>query len=175
MCRSFRLAGLVREVLDAQGLDVDLVDLSLLTSDYGRRIHPCKACVSTAMPLCHWPCSCYPNHAMGQTGDWMAELYPRWAAAHGVMILCPVNWYQAPSVLKLMMDRLVCADGGKPDPTSTDGKDAAKAKALELKGWPFPKHLKGRRFSIIAHGDSEGADNVRRRLHDWLVEMELVA
>ena len=24
---------------------------------------PCKGCVSTAMPLCHWPCSCYPNHA----------------------------------------------------------------------------------------------------------------
>ena len=41
-------------------------------------IHPCKACVSTAQPLCHWPCSCYPNHALGQTNDWMAEIYPRW-------------------------------------------------------------------------------------------------
>ena len=47
---------------------------------------PCKACVSTAQPLCHWPCSCYPNHALGQTNDWMAELYPRWVAAHGVFI-----------------------------------------------------------------------------------------
>ena len=62
---------------------------------------------------------------MGQIHDWMNELYPRWVAAHGVMIVTPVHWYQAPSVLKLMMDRLVCADGGNPDPTSTHGKEAA--------------------------------------------------
>ena len=54
------------------------------------------------MPLCHWPCSCYPNHALGQTNDWMAEIYPRWVAAHGIFIACPVNWYQAPAGLKLM-------------------------------------------------------------------------
>jgi multimeric flavodoxin WrbA len=84
------------------------------------------------MPLCHWPCSCYPNHALGQVNDWMAEIYPKWVAAHGVMIVCPVNWYQAPSTLKLMIDRLVCADGGNPDPTSTGGKDPRRAKALEL-------------------------------------------
>jgi multimeric flavodoxin WrbA len=71
-----------------------VLDLSLLTAEYGRQILPCKACVSTAMPLCHWPCSCYPNHAMGQVGDWMNELYPRWVAAHGVMIVTPVYWYQ---------------------------------------------------------------------------------
>jgi hypothetical protein len=35
-----------------------------------------------------------PNNAMGQTNDWMAELYPRWVAAHGVLIVCPVHWYQ---------------------------------------------------------------------------------
>src|SRR4030095_15305475 len=33
--------------------------------------------------------------------------------------LMPVHWYQAPSSLKLMTDRLVCADGGNPDPTLT--------------------------------------------------------
>ena len=48
-------------------------------------------------------------------------------AAHGVMVLCPVHWYQAPASLKLMMDRLVCADGGNPDPTTTHGKDPAAA------------------------------------------------
>ena len=74
------------------------------------------------MPLCHWPCSCYPNHALGQVNDWMNEIYPRWVAAHGVMIVTPVYWYQAPSVLKLMIDRLVCADGGNPDPTSTPAR-----------------------------------------------------
>ena len=63
---------------------------------------------------------------MGQTNDWMAEIYPRWVAAHGVFILCPVHWYQAPASLKLMIDRLVCADGGNPDPTTTHGKDPAR-------------------------------------------------
>ena len=42
------------------------------------------------MPLCHWPCSCYPNHALRQTDDWMDEIYERWVAAHGVIILTPV-------------------------------------------------------------------------------------
>jgi multimeric flavodoxin WrbA len=64
----------------------------------------------------------------------MNEIYPMWAAAHGIMIVCPVNWYQAPSSLKLMIDRLVCADGGNPDPSSTGGKDAERAKAIELDG-----------------------------------------
>lgn len=105
--------------MERGAFDVDVLDLSRLTSEYGRVILPCKACVSTAMSLCHWPCSCYPNHAMGQVNDWMNEIYPRWVAAHGVMIVTPVHWYQAPSVLKLMMDRLVCADGGNPDPTWT--------------------------------------------------------
>jgi hypothetical protein len=30
--------------------------------------------------------------------------YPMWVAAHGVMIVTPVNWYQAPSGLKAMME-----------------------------------------------------------------------
>ena len=117
------------------------------------------------MPLCHWPCSCYPNHAMGQVNDWMNELYPRWVAAHGIFIATPVHWNQAPSVLKLMIDRLVCADGGNPDPTSTDGKDPAKAKALELKGWDYPRHLAGRAFAIVVHADAEGAAERAPRAH----------
>jgi hypothetical protein len=104
--KSWRLAKLAQHAIEQHdGFEVDLLDMSLLAAEYGRVIHPCKACVSTAMPLCHWPCSCYPNHAMNQTGDWMNELYPRWARAHGVMIVCPVNWYTMPSGLKLMIDR----------------------------------------------------------------------
>ncbi len=57
------------------------------------------------------------------------------------MIVTPVNWFQATSPLKLMMDRLVCADGGNPDPTLTHGKDPAKAKAEELKGWHYPSAI----------------------------------
>jgi multimeric flavodoxin WrbA len=111
---------------------------------------------------------------MGQTNDWMAEIYPRWVAAHGVFILCPVHWYQAPASLKLMIDRLVCADGGNPDPTTTRGKDPAMAKELELKGWPYPKHLAGRAFAVVAHGDAAGAEGLKRNLADWLTDIGLI-
>jgi multimeric flavodoxin WrbA len=175
MSKTFRLAQLAREVIEGgDGFECDVLDLSMLTAQYGRQILPCKACVSTAMPLCHWPCSCYPNHAMGQVNDWMNELYPRWVAAHGIMIVTPVYWYQAPSVLKLMIDRLVCADGGNPDPTTTGGKNPAKAKTLELAGWPYPRHLAGRAFAVVVHGDAEGTDALRRALTDWLLDMKLV-
>ncbi len=175
MSKTFRLVTLAKETLEATGkCEVDLLDLSHLTSEYGRLIHPCKACVSTAMPLCNWPCSCYPNHAMGQVNDWMNEIYPRWVAAHGVMIVTPVNWYQAPAGLKAMIDRLVCADGGNPDPTRTNGKDPQKAKELELAGWDYPKHLAGRAFSVVVHGDAEGAETLRRSLTDWLRDLQLI-
>lgn len=172
--KSFRMALLAQEVLISEGIDVDLLDLSRISSDYDRHIHPCKGCVSTAMPLCHWPCSCYPNHAMAQTNDWMGEIYEKWVAAHGIIIVTPVYWYQAPSVLKLMIDRLVCADGGNPDPTSTSGKDAEKAKALEMAGWPYPKHLAGRAYGLVVHGDVAGIEGLRRGLTDWLDWMGLI-
>jgi multimeric flavodoxin WrbA len=175
MSKTYRLTTTARETLaQEKDVEVDLLDLSRLTSEYGRMILPCKACVSTAMPLCHWPCSCYPNHAMGQVNDWMHEIYPRWVEAHGILIVTPVHWYQAPSVLKLMMDRLVCADGGNPDPTTTEGKSPEKAKALELAGWSYPRHLAGRAFGVVVHGDAAGAESVRRSLTDWLTDMELV-
>ena len=175
MSKSYRLADLARKTIeDEWQLKVDVLDLSRLASEYGRNIHPCKACFSTAAPLCHWPCSCYPNHALGQTQDWMNEIYPMWVAAHGIMIVTPVNWYSVSSPLKLMMDRLVCADGGNPDPTRTHGKDARKAKAIELEGWDYPRHLAGRVFSVVVHGDVEGAENVRRSIADWLRFMKLI-
>jgi multimeric flavodoxin WrbA len=174
MSKSYRLAKLAQDALETDGARVDFLDLSLLVSEYGRVIYPCKACVSTAQPLCHWPCSCYPNHALGQTQDWMNEIYPRWVAAHGVLIVAPVNWYHVPSVLKLMIDRLVCADGGNPDPTRTHGKNAEEAKAIELEGWDYPKHLAGRAFGAVVHGDVAGAGEVKNALCDWLEWMGLI-
>jgi multimeric flavodoxin WrbA len=175
MSKSWRLLEIAAEIFRAAGgIEVETLDLSRLTSEYGRNIHPCKGCFSTAAPLCHWPCSCYPNHSLGQVQDWMNDIYPMWVAAHGIMLVTPVNWYQATSPLKAMIDRLVCADGGNPDPTRTQGKDARRAKEIELAGWDFPRHLAGRLFSVVVHGDVEGVENLRRNLSDWLRSMQLV-
>ncbi len=173
--KTWRLVKIAQQVFEeARGVEVEVLDLSRIAAERSLHIHPCKACVSTAMPLCHWPCSCYPNHSYDQLNDWMADIYPMWVAAHGVMIVTPVHWYQAPTVLKSMIDRLVCADGGNPDPTSTHGKDPDKAKAIERKGWDFPRHLAGRLFSVVVHGDTAGTENLRRSLSDWLGDMGLI-
>jgi multimeric flavodoxin WrbA len=172
--KTWRLTELARKVVQAAGMEADVLDLSWVSSEYGRTIHPCKGCVSSAMPLCHWPCSCYPNHGQGQTNDWMAEIYERWVAAHAVIILAPTYWYQSPSPLKLMIDRMVSADGGNPDPTRTHGKDLAAAKAIEKKGWDYPKHVAGRAYGVVVHGDVAGVEEHRRNLCDWLEWMGLI-
>jgi multimeric flavodoxin WrbA len=172
--KTWRLTELARRVIQGAGMEADVLDLSLVTSEYGRNIHPCKGCLSSAMPLCHWPCSCYPNHALNQADDWMAEIYERWVAAHAVIVLAPTYWYQSPSPLKLMIDRLVCADGGNPDPTTTHGKRVAEAKTLEEKGWDYPKHLAGRAYGVVVHGDVAGVEVHRRNLTDWLEWMGLI-
>jgi multimeric flavodoxin WrbA len=175
MSKTYRLVEIAQQVFSfAENVEVEVLELSRLTAEYGRHIHPCKACFSTAAALCHWPCSCYPNYSLGQTQDWMNEIYPKWVAAHGIMIVTPVNWYHVSSPMKLMIDRLVCADGGNPDPTSTQGKDAKLAKDMELKGWDYPRHLAGRLFAVVVHGDTEGAEGVRRSLADWLRSMSLL-
>ncbi|MGF6612796.1 multimeric flavodoxin WrbA [Paraburkholderia sp. WSM4175] len=174
MSKSFRLAKIAQQALERRSCDVDFLDLSHLNSDRDLHIHPCKGCVSTAMPLCHWPCSCYPNHSLGLVNDWMNDIYERFAACHGVLIVTPVYWYQVSAPLKLMMDRLVCADGGNPDPTSTHGKKPDEAKRLELAGWDYPKHLAGRAYGVVVHGDVAGIEDSRRALADWLDWMGFV-
>jgi len=174
MSKTYRLAQAVCNHLRGEHIEPDLLDLSRVASDPMRHIHPCKGCVATAMPLCHWPCSCYPNHATRQVNDWMGEIYERWTAAHGVVLVTPVYWYQVASAMKLMMDRLVCADGGNPDPTTTSGKNPEKAKQIELAGWHYPQHLAGRVYGVIVHGDVAGIEASRRALTDWLDWMGLI-
>src|SRR3981081_3700482 len=128
MSKTWRLVKIAEPVFQDMGFAVGLLDLSRLTSEFGKQIHPCKACVSTSVALCHWPCSCYPNYAVGQTDDWMNEIYPLWVAAHGIMIVTPVNWYHTATGLKAMIDRLGGGDGGKPEPARTPGKRPGAAK-----------------------------------------------
>ena len=63
MSKTYRLCKIAEQALREQDIAVELLDLSRLTSEVGRHIHPCKSCVSTSMALCHWPCSCYPNYS----------------------------------------------------------------------------------------------------------------
>jgi multimeric flavodoxin WrbA len=172
--KTWRFTEMAKRVVERSGMEADVLDLSLVTSEYGVNIYPCKGCASSTMPLCHWPCSCYPNHALNQADDWMAEIYERWVAAHGVVILAPTYWYQSPGPLKQMIDRLVCADGGNPDPSSTHGKHLVEAKQIEQQGWNYPKHLAGRAYGVVVHGDVAGVEAHRRNLTDWLDWMGLI-
>ena len=49
------------------------------------------------------------------------------------------------------------------------------AKEIELKGWDYPRHLAGRVFSVVVHGDAGGAENLRRILCDWLEDIGLIS
>ena len=81
------------------------------------------------------------------------------SAAHGVMIVTPVNWYQAPAGTEgddrssgLRRRR---QSRTRPRPAARMPK---KAKALEMKGWDYPRHLAGRAFSVVVHGDAAGTE-----------------
>jgi len=50
---------------------------------------------STAMPLCHWPAHVIQT-IHGQVHDWMNEIYPRWVAAHGIMMSRPCTGTKRP-------------------------------------------------------------------------------
>ncbi len=73
-----------------------------------------------------------------------------------------------------MIDRMVCADGGNPDPTTTHGKKVEQARRIEAAGWDYPKHLAGRVYGVIVHGDVAGVESHRRNLTDWLDWMGLI-
>jgi len=45
---------------------------------------------------------------------------------------------------------------------------------MELAGWDYPKHLAGRVYGVVVHGDVAGTEGVRRQLTDWLDWMGLV-
>ena len=74
----------------------------------------------------------------------------------------------------LDLSRLTSEMGRQCRSTSTHGKTAKKAKEIELKGWDYPKHLAGRLFSVVVHGDTVGAEGLRRNLADWLTDLELI-
>ena len=37
-----------------------------------------------------------------------------------------------------------------------------------MAGWDYPKHLAGRAYGLVVHGDVAGVGDARRALSDWL-------
>ena len=169
-----RFTEIAKHVVAGLGGLADVLDLSLVTSEYGRQIHPCTRCVSSAKPLCARPCSCCPKPALGQADDWMAEIHERWLAAHGVMIVAPTHWSRSPTPLKLLIDRMVGVDGRNPDPMTPHGQHVDEARRTEALGWAFPKHVAGRTCGVVVHGDAADVDAHRRSLTDWLERMGMI-
>lgn len=141
------------------------IDYEDLGNVYGRaRIQSCNACVSTAMPLCVWPCNCYePGNEDEPDLLWDLDMYARLDLADAWAIIGPVNWYGPTSNLKLMFDRLVCANGGNPKEELIDHKNPEKAMALEhAPEWSALSlnHLEGRTAAFFCYSDG-GADEMQ--------------
>ena len=39
---------------------------------------------------------------------------------------------------------------------------------------PYPRHLAGRLFAVVVHGDTVGTESLRRALADWASDMHMV-
>ncbi len=144
-----------------QDIEIDVEDIGNL---YGRaRIQSCNACVSTSMALCVWPCNCYGKDDTAEPDlMWDLDLYARLDLADAWAIIGPINWYGPTSNLKLMFDRLVCANGGNPREDLIGHKDPEKAMALERSPeWEAisRNHLEGRTAAFFCYGD-EGGDEI---------------
>jgi len=141
-----------------------IIDIFNIGNDYVLpKIQSCNACVSTSMALCVWPCNCYERHSFFEPDlMWDEDIYGRIYAADAILICAPVNWYNATSSIKMMFDRLICANGGNPDEKLIGHKDGALA--AELENNPRWKelslnHLEGRTASFFTYGD-EGGDEL---------------
>lgn len=137
------------------------VDIEDIGNVYGRsRIQSCNGCVSTSMALCVWPCNCYES---GNSDEpdlmWDLDMYARLERADAWAIIGPVNWYGPTSNLKLMFDRLICANGGNPREDLIAHKNPELAMALDKTAeWRAisKNHLEGRTAAFFSYGDGGG-------------------
>lgn len=135
-----------------------VVDIFNIGNDYLLpKIQSCNGCVSTSMALCVWPCNCYKRHSFFEPDlMWDEDLYGRFYAADAIVICAPVNWYGPTSSLKLLFDRLSCANGGNPNDKLIRHKDATLAAKLESSqdwGKLSLNHLEGRTAFFFVYGD----------------------
>jgi multimeric flavodoxin WrbA len=142
------------------GWQIDTEDIG---NEHGKaRIQPCNGCVSSAAPLCVWPCNCYgPKSDTQPDLMWDLDIYGRLARSDAWAFIGPMNWYAPTTGFKLLFDRLVCMNGGNPRPDLIDKKDTLKAQALERSElWQelSRNHLEGRTAAFFTYGDDGGPD-----------------
>jgi len=115
------------------------------------------------MALCVWPCNCYKRHDLFEPDlMWDEDIYGRIYAADAIIVIAPINWYGPTSSVKLLFDRLVCANGGNPREDLIGHKDGALAAKLEHSPeWKklSVNHLEGRTAAFFVYGD-EGGDEI---------------
>ena len=96
---------------------------------------------------------------------WDFDLYARLDLADAWAIIGPVNWYGPTSNLKLLFDRLVCANGGNPREDPIEHKNPELAMKLEhAPEWEglSLNHLEGRTAAFFCYSDA-GANEMDSR------------
>ncbi len=153
-------------------VEVDVLDLAV-KGDGSDVIQRCKGCVGTSGGFhCHWKCSCYgPDSGSEDLPDLMHDqkVYDRLEQADGIMFLSPVHWFAESSGIKLMMDRLVCANmtltkEQAKNIYNDDIKNPKLTKAAEESGRYeslLTNHLEGKYAAVYMQGDG-GADDYKK-------------
>jgi len=145
--------------------NLELIDLSVGNTT----IQPCKACISTSNGMhCHWKCTCYKKGSV-KSPDLMYEsdIYDKLEKCDGFLVLTPIHWYSVSSQVKLMFDRLVCANQTITKEQANDIFGKGNIKNSELTGRAelsgkyknlLKNHLEGKWAAFYAHGD-DGAND----------------
>src|SRR5512132_892990 len=53
-------------------------------------------------------------------------------------------------------------------------KGSGQGEKARACGLAYPRHLAGRVFSVVVHGDAAGAENLRRMLVDWMTDIGMI-
>ena len=175
--KTFRLARLVREDARAGAASRSTCSTSACSP-------PSTAATSIrARAACRPRCRSATGRAAAirtmrsnQTNDWMAEIYERWIAAHGVVIVTPVAL--VPDAERAEADDRPAGLRRRRQPRSDLDRTArspTKAKAIELDGLGLseaPRRPRLRRWSCTATSPASKARGARSR--DWLDWMGLI-
>lgn len=151
-------------------ITIDLVDLSIEDNPI---IQPCKGCISTAGGAhCHFFCDCYFKGDK-EHPDFMSDfdIYKRLLKSDAFIVFSPINWWNVPTQVKAMFDRLVCGSLTMTDKQAIEvfGEENIKNSKLTKKFSETEEykrmvknHYEGKVGAFYIHGD-DGADDYKKR------------